>query len=116
MRSSELVLNQLSSQRKRPCAGGANSSPLTPLETGAAEASAARQKTDVSKQGSLELIVVLLCNRAIRFAQENLNRAPAILKLPRDARKSIVAMKVIRFSYAQQVLRGLGPFGNGVWP
>jgi hypothetical protein len=36
MRSSDVRLNQLSSQRKRPYAAGASSSTPTPLETGAA--------------------------------------------------------------------------------
>jgi len=50
-------------------------------------------------------MVLLLCDHAIGFAHESLNRAASILKLPRDARKSFVAMKVIGLSYAQRVLR-----------
>src|SRR5260370_9452596 len=96
MRSSGVVMNQLSSQRNRQSAGGATSSTPTSLETGATAVSAARQKTEASNQGSLGLIVLLLlCNQPIRFAQESLNRAAFILYLRRDKDKSFVAINVL---------------------
>jgi len=49
MRSSGVVLNQLSIQRKKPCTGGAQSSTPTLVETGAAAVRAARQETEAPK-------------------------------------------------------------------
>src|SRR2546425_3054568 len=99
MRSSGVVLNQLSSQRKNPCTGGTDSWTPAPLETGVVAACAARRKTEASKQRSLGLMALFLCNHAIRSAQESVNCAASILKPPLDKRKSIVAMKAIGFSY-----------------
>src|SRR6266404_1260124 len=92
MRSSGLVLNQLSSQRRKPCTGGTNSSAPELRKTGAAGVRAVTQKT---REGSLGLIALLLCSHTIRFPQESVNRAGVIMKLRHDERQSIIAMKVI---------------------
>ena len=97
MRSSGLVLNQLSSQRRKPWTGGTNSSAPELRKTGAAAA-----VTQKAREGSLGFIESLLCNRAIRFPQESVNRAALILKLAHDESQSIITMKVIGWGDAHR--------------